>query len=680
MSASLSAFAPDLYPGLTIQAADATDDADQLATCVRQFEEAERASQQSRELAETCRDYYDGRQFTAAQLETFRKRRQPPIVNNKIKPKVQLLLGLERRGRSDPKAFPRTPNEDERADVATQVLRYIADDQRYDVVRSSVFENMLIEGVGGCEVIVEAARSRQAAMQSSSLTPAAPDYNVVINHIPYDRLFWDPHSRHPGFTDARYLGQVIWMDRAEALAMYPDSDDILDMTLGSDADAFSDKPSLWCDTQRRRVRMVQMHWKDGGDWHTGTFTRGGFVEAPMVSPYLDRHGTPCCPLILRSAFCDRDGNRYGVVRDLIPLQQAVNMRESKLLWSLNVNRVVMEEGAVEDADRARQEAAKPDGVLVVRPGFQFRVEKDQAEIAGQFKLLEYTLGQINASGPNASMSGKDPRDLSGRAIIAQQSGGQVEHEPIADALRQHTHKAFEASWMRAKQFWTEAKTIRITDDARKAGFLTINKPVTFMDDLMNEFKALPPDQAQQAAQQAAQQLGLNGLQDPRLQMVSRTDHALDDMDVDITVEEGPDVPTIQNEQWQAFTQLPPDVLTQFPPEFFIQANPAIRDKDKLIAILEQHQKQQAAGQQAQQAAQAQMMHANLAKMQADAADKIAQAKDRGVQSLVRMHDMAGDHADMQHQPVVPGVGVVPPEMNPMLAPPAPQAGPGAPPV
>ena len=670
MSATLSSFlGADAPPTGLIMKGAANDDSltDQLAARIADFEDSERASFQARELAAKSRDYYDARQLTAEEMAILKRRRQPPVINNKIKPKVQLLLGLERKGRSDPKAFPRTPTEDNRADVATQVLRYIVDDQRYDVVRSSVFENMLIEGVGGCEVIAEQAPVRQALMQSSALFPAAPpDFNVVINHIPYDRLFWDPHSRHPGFSDARYLGMVVWLDRDEALSLYPGCDDVLDATVTMTGDTYDDKPNAWCDTRRRRVRVVQMHWKRGRDWFTGTFTRGGWVDGPMRSPYLDRHGNPTCPLILRSAFCDREGNRYGVVRDMIPLQDAVNKRESKLLHSLNVNRIVMQAGAVSDVDQARNEAAKPDGVIVVNPGAEFRIEKDSAEIAGQFQLLQYSISQMNANGPNASMSGKDPRELSGRAIIAQQSGGVTEHEPIADELRQHTHKVMEAAWMRAKQFWTSAKTIRVTDDARVVKFVTLNKPVTLMDEL----QSLPPDKAKYAAQH----LNIQGPDDPRLQMVIRTDHAMDDMDVDITVEEGPDVPTIQNEQWQAFTQLPPQVLQQFPPEFFIQANPAIRDKEKLIAILEQHQKAQAAQAQDAQAAQKAMQGAQIAKVQADAADKQAQAQERGVRGVVALHGVAKDHAEMQHVPSVPGVGPVQPDMNPMLAPPVPQQG------
>lgn len=611
----------DAYPG---------DESALLATLVRYFEESEYSSYDARQLAEKSRDYFDGRQYTPEEIEALRRRRQPPVINNYVKRKVVILLGLERRGRSDPKAFPRTPTEDDRADAATQALRYVADDQRYDVVRSSVYDNLLVEGYGGCEVIVEK-------------DPVSGRYNIVINHTPWDRLFYDPHSRHPGFSDARFLGSVIWMDQDDALDDYPGSEDILASTFESGhSQTYDDRPHhRWCDLSRRRVRIVQIHWKRRGEWWTATFTRGGFLEAAVKSPYLDRHGKATCPLILRSAYCDRDLNRYGIVKDMISPQDSINKRESKLMHSLNVNRIIAEQGAVQDIDKARAEAARPDGYIEINPNMKFEIGKDTAEIEGQFKLLEYTVQQMNVTGPNAAMAGKDPREQSGRAIIAQQTAGQVENEPLADALRQHTHKVFEAVWMRIKQFWTEPQWVRVTDTDKNVKFVGLNQPVTIAD-LLGELDQTQPLQAQIQALPAldarAVQFGL-GLppNDPRLQMVVKVQNEVSDMDMSITVEEGPDNPTMQDEQFQQIMALPPQVLMQFPPEFFIQAS-SLRNKDQLVKLLEEHQQSQAAAQDAAQQLHTAGVEATVAKTQ-------AQAGDIHAQTIERLHGMAIDHSN-----------------------------------
>ncbi len=99
------------------------------------FIDSEENSTEEHFEAARARAFVEGDQWTAAEIAILRSRGQPVVWNNIIGRKVDLLRGLERRGRSDPKAYPRTETEDNRADAATQVLRYIADDARYDVIR-----------------------------------------------------------------------------------------------------------------------------------------------------------------------------------------------------------------------------------------------------------------------------------------------------------------------------------------------------------------------------------------------------------------------------------------------------------------------------------------------------------------------------------------------------------------
>lgn len=616
---------------------------------VKLFEESEYTSYDARHEAERARDYYDGKQWTAEEVAILRRRRQPVVVNNYVKRKIDLLRGVERRGRSDPKAFPRTPDKENRSDAATQALRYIADDQRYDVVRSSIADNIMIEGYGGCEVIAEADQR-------------GGGYNVVINHIPWDRLFYDPHSRHPAFTDSTHQGIVIWQDYDDALAMWPGCEDILEATLtwSGTGDTYRDKPDqLWCDARRRRVMTVQHHWKEGRDWYVGTYTRGGFVEQPQKSPYPDRHGNAASSLIMRSCYVDRDGNRYGLVKDLVSPQDAINKRESKILHALSVNQVIMEFGAFDDIDKVRVEAAKPDGVIAYQPGMKFEIHRDDGAITGQFELLKHSVEQMNVSGPNASMAGKDPREQSGRAIIAQQSGGMLEFEAVADAIRQHTRKVYEAAWMRVKQFWTEPKWIRISGDDKLAKFVGLNNPITLADKLGK----MDPAQAQQIALR----LGLQP-NDPRLQMVVGVENELSDIDCDIDIEEGPDSPTMQAEQFVQIMQLPKEILANFPPAFFIQAS-SLRDKEKLIAMIQEHQKAQA---------QSPAQQLQVAGATAAVAKTQAEVKHIGAQTVDIMHNVAVDHAshplnqvEQLHGMAMDHHATMQPPDNALAAPPAP---------
>ncbi len=577
------------------------------------FEEAESATDAARRFSERDREYYDNQQWTKAELEALRKRGQPALTINYIQRKVDFLRGLERRMRSDPKAFPRTPQEEQLADAATDALRFVADQNDFDEVRSRVYENLLIEGYGGADVVVVERPDGQI--------------DVAITYVPWDRIIYDPHSREPDFSDARYVGIVIWMDRSEALARWPDAQDIIEATLqtASSSDTYDDRPknAMWSDNRRTRIRVVQMQYVDSEGVNTiCTFTRGGMLDEPQESPYLDEYGMPARTLILRSSYIDRENNRYGHVRSMISMQDEINKRRSKALHLVSVRQTYGNRRAIADKDQARRELAKPDGHIEINEaaefGKDFGILPTGDMAAAQMQLLQHVTGEMQAAGPNAAMAGKDPRQQSGRAIQAQQQGGSIEMEPSTDDLRQWTRSVFEAVWMRVRQFWTEERWIRVTDDERNLKWVGLNKKVTLGDRLQE----MPPEQAQQLAAQM-------GLQpdDPRLQEVIEIDNEISGLHVDIVIEEGPDIATIQSEQFQVLADLAQSGIP-IPPEVIIQAS-SLRNKDQLLEKIEKAQQAQAeAAQQQAQFAQAKA-EADIRKTQADASKSEADAARSG---------------------------------------------------
>jgi hypothetical protein len=623
----------DVYP---------RDVMEQHAKLVCWFEEAERASQDARQAAERDRDYVCGIQYTAAELAALKRRGQPPITINYVSRKVQLLAGMERKGRTDPVAYPRTPAEEDRADAATQALRYIADDQQMPVIRSAVYENLLVEGYGGLEIGLEDDGKGGA--------------NVTLTHISWERLFHDPHSRAADFSDARYLGLVLWMDLDQLEDMYPHAGDVLEKAFAAQGGSYSDRPDaiVWQDSTRERCRVVQVYWREGADWWGATITKTGFLSEPVRSVFRDRQGRSACPLILQSAYVDRDNRRYGMVRDLISLQDEINKRRSKALHLLTMRQVIAETGAVVDVDRARREVAKPDGWVEVTPQMRFEIAQNNDLTAGQFNLLEHATQEMQASGPNASMAGNDPRDLSGRAIMAQQAGGAAQNEPLADALRQWTRRVYEVAWMAVREYWRGQRWLRVTDDLGKLKFVGINRQITLADHL-----------AEMPEEIRAEWMRRRGMtpDDPRLMQVVGTENDISDLEVDITIEEGNDVPALQMEQFQALAQLagtlPPGTI---PADVLIAAS-SLKNKAELLDRLK-----------ASQDAQAQQAQVQGPIAQADAAAgvrvKETQAQLNEARALKEQHGavatIARVHKEAAESPALPveGPGIQPQQPMP----------------
>src|SRR3990167_4878682 len=113
-------------------------------TLVDYVNESDETTQGSRELSEKCRDYYDSRQLDPSEISALKKRNQAPVVINRIKPKMDTLMGLEKGAKTTAKAFPRTPKHEKSAEAGTEAIRFVLQDNDFDQIRSAVWENIQI--------------------------------------------------------------------------------------------------------------------------------------------------------------------------------------------------------------------------------------------------------------------------------------------------------------------------------------------------------------------------------------------------------------------------------------------------------------------------------------------------------------------------------------------------------
>ena len=259
----------------------------------------------ARSLSEKCRDYKDGKQWTEVEAQKVKANNMNPIVVNKIKPKVEGMIGLYDIRRSDPKAFPRTQKHSESGELVTDALRFIMDRNNFDTLRTDVADDFFVEGYGGA--IVDITKDKNG------------ENWVDIRRIPWDRIGFDSHSRQHDFSDARYKFVVMWNYREELKEKYPKkAQAIQDMFDAADYtdETFEDKPKF-IDKETDRIRSVLHFEIYKSEWYMALMVGNEFIIEPMVSPYLDDEGEPTCPIELVSAYIDRENNRYGEVKDLL---------------------------------------------------------------------------------------------------------------------------------------------------------------------------------------------------------------------------------------------------------------------------------------------------------------------------------------------------------------------------
>lgn len=542
----------------------------------------------ARMLSERCRDYFDGRQWTAEQVAALKKRKQAPIVSNRIKVKLNGLLGLTSARKGDPKAYPRNNDSDsEAAEAVTDGLRYAADKCKLSSTFLECADNFFCEGYTGVNVVTEQC--------------ANGDSDVCVDNIPWDRLFFDPYSRKHDFSDARGKGFAIWMDEEDIMDAFPDADPdaFRDLAQAIGDETFQDRPR-WVVKIGTRIRhMVVTHYiKKKGQWILSIYTGGGFLLPPMPSPYVDEYGKPDCPLELEHAYIDRENNRYGEIASFLDLQDEINHRRSKALFLLSQRQTFGNRGAVTDVPKAKRELAKPDGHLEVGQGefnkdFGILPTGDMAQ--GQMDLLNDAKQEMDSSSYNAQLAGqRGVGDISGVALQKLQQAGMTELIKLFDNFGAFKLRVYKQMWNRIRQSWSQEKWIRVTDDEEMLRWVGFNIQITmqkFLQETMDD-DSLPQPMRLGAS---AQMITLEKQNPQALQQLVMTKNKPAELDMDIILDEAYDTINISQEQLDSIMKFGAQNAFDIVDLLDISN---ITGKEKLIEKIENRRKEAAA--QAQQ--------------------------------------------------------------------------------
>lgn len=449
-----------------------------LMDCVNEFITV---TADARAVSERCRDYKDGKQWTEEQIRALKKRKQAPVVNNRIKIKHNGLLGLTALRKGDPKAFPRNVNADSgAAEAVSDGLRYVADKIALNSTFLQAADNFFCEGYCGVHIIAEDS-------------PLGIDPTVDI--IPWDRIFFDVHSTRHDFNDARSRGFVTWMDEEVIRERFPDvTDEVLHGPEINEDGTFEDKPKWFIKGKKTNRHLVATHYYEkAGMWYMCIYTGSGFLMEPQPSPWLNEFGQPECPLELVHAYIDREGNRSGELKDFLDLQDEINHRRSKALFLLSQRQTFGNKGAIQNIKAAKTELAKPDGHLEIGTGefnkdFGILPTGDMAQ--GQFELLQEAKQEMDAQSFSAQLAGeRQSGNLSGVAINRLQQAGIIELNMLFDNFAAFKLRVYKKIWHRIRQFWTEEKWVRVTDDQKSLKWVGFNVPVTigeYLQEIMDD--------------------------------------------------------------------------------------------------------------------------------------------------------------------------------------------------
>jgi hypothetical protein len=485
-------------------------------------------------------DFNDGIQWRDDDAEVLRERGQAPLVFNAIAQHIRWILGTERRTRVDFKVFGREKDDEKPAQTKTKLLKYTDDVNHSTFARSMAFADAVKVGVGWLECGIrsdptdEPLFDRWESWRNMWNDPLAKEPDNSDSRFLFRAKWVDEDIALSMFPDRKEV--VRQSSVSHQLFSFSEDDDLGysglyhaftpgSTTIQSGRAMFQD--SFHIGVRRKRVRLVECWYRQpesvsmlrtrvsplmnpifrnqlmrmNGDEVKGPrsnavqqllddghasvydalkmkvrvaiFANKGMLQ-DVASPYKhDKFAFTPIWAFKR----DRDGQAYGVIRNMRDPQEDLNKRRSKALWILSTNRVIADEDAVEDWDETEEQVARPDGIIKKNRGSDFEISNETALAKEHVALMIQDIQFLEStSGVTEENRGEVTNASSGRAINLRQTQGSVVTADLFDNLRFAIQLHGEKKLSLIEQYYTEPKVFRITGDRGQQEFMDVNMP------------------------------------------------------------------------------------------------------------------------------------------------------------------------------------------------------------
>lgn len=441
------------------------------------LKESNRHFHKTKALSRKTREYYNGDQLDDWIRGVLANRGQPEQYENQIAKHNNAILGFKQDRQTDIKLFGTQQRDRATADMLNAIIKSLTQVADYEDQIIALDDELSIEGIAVAELSIKASGEFDRFGREHKDAEAC--------YVPEKEIFLDPFSKNRDYNkDARYISRAFWIDTEDLYSLGFPEDKIKQLNDTNFASDIIDGDLYTDNTIRKRALLVYTWYrkydaKSKKDKYYYVFWSNTTILMQGESPY-EFEGFPYEVQFIGRDF-DGEIKYWGLYRDIMPLQDAINHAKLRLQNMLGNNKLLVERGALIDEDIAgfTSEYSLDNSVVMVESIAGFKDVRQNAQIQQILstiidnrnqisELLNSNKEMLGVANNRMSQVGQDRRIETGLVGLSRFIGG-------SDKLQKKIVKKMVSM---IGQYYDTERVFSIIDEDYMQDYLIMNEAVT----------------------------------------------------------------------------------------------------------------------------------------------------------------------------------------------------------
>jgi len=427
----------------------------------------------SRYEADEIWNLYHNRHYTEEQLNILRSRGQPAESFNIVKMFARMLVGYYSTIINSAIAVPLNPRDIDTASLLTDVIDYTFNDNRFDIEGDQIKLGGLISGL----LISYTSVAKTGKVDAFN----RPINRIITHHVPDDEVILDPDSVLDDYSDARWLHRYKWLHKHEVQRQFGKAKT-------EELEAYYNHLNIpQADYEYKFNNVFHGRYKEHEHYlivHTtiedenrkrwSIYWSGDTILSKKEITFK------ICkwPYRVQKIHSSNKVEYYGIFRDVREAQHSINQAVLKIQLMVNTEKVLVQNGAVEDIDAFTAAFNRVNGVIPVVDLAGVKVQQMSREILDQYAIIDKALDRIQrVLGINDSFLGMAYASDSGRKVKLQKDATIMSLRYITARIEGFYRSLGEDIACLAQQYYTANQILMVADEIVGQRWIELNKPM-----------------------------------------------------------------------------------------------------------------------------------------------------------------------------------------------------------